>query len=109
METPHANGARAPRGMTICDGRGGALTLDLASPEVGSLADACRRLMGCHLPPGASVLKVSTAGGVYLLSTHARADGGLQISNLYDPAERIVLTRDLAEIVVALLERRPSA
>ena len=96
--------ARHP-GMTIIDGRGGSLTLDLARPELHWLAEACERLADGNLPPNASVLKVHAAGQVYLLARHSHADHApeISISNLFDPGERVVLTEDTARLATNLI------
>lgn len=99
--------ADARRGMMIFDGCGGKLRLDLSCGALWWLADACRRLMSQAMPPGASMLKVSVASQVYLVSRGATSDGSAQIrvANVFDPSERIALSCDLAEMVVALIEQ----
>ncbi len=95
------------RGMTICDGQGGTLTLDLTRKELRWLVFACRRLLAGSVPPGASMLKVDAGNTVYLLSCLPHADGEaeIRIADLYDPTQRAILPRDLAEMMAALLER----
>lgn len=94
-------------GMTICDGWGGALTLDLSRGELRWLVYACRSLIAGTVPPGASMLKVHAGNTVYLLNYHSRADGEaeMQITDLYDPTQQVVLPRDLAEMIAALVEQ----
>src|SRR5262245_9926588 len=92
--------------LTICDGRGGTLVLDLASPHLGWLVDAIGRLVSDQLPAGACLLKVFAAEQVYLLrrSTTAKGETEVQVTNLFDPAEQVVLSALLAEIVASLGE-----
>jgi hypothetical protein len=93
------------RGMTIADGRGGALWLDLASPGISRLAEALLRLMSGRVPPGATVLKVTVGAEVYLASWREGGDGEemLQLAKLFDPGERVALSRTTAETVASLL------
>lgn len=92
-------------GITIVDGHGGSLDLDLSQPDLHWLADACERLAGGELPPNAGVLKVHAAGQVYLLARRTRADQApeISISSLFGPGERVVLTDDIAHLVTLLI------
>lgn len=108
-ETPPATAERpTPRGagLTIADGGGGHLALDLRCGELRWLADACRRLMSGALPQGASAIKVRAAEKCYLVNSATAADGGPRITivNLFDPGERVALTSDVAAVVAALIE-----
>lgn len=91
---------------TICDGRGGSLSLDLTNQELHWLADACKRLAEGETPPSASMLKVHAAGETYLLTRQADAEREVEIhvTNLFDPGEHVTLTRDLVQIVASLVE-----
>ena len=93
--------------MMIYDGCGGKLWLDLSCGALWWLADACRRLIARDMPPGASMLKVSVASQVYLVSLGADSDGSarIRVANVFDPGERVTLSCDLAEMVVALIEQ----
>jgi hypothetical protein len=93
------------RGMMIYDGCGGKLWLDLSCGALWWLADACRRLISQDMPPGASMLKVSVASQVYLVSRAVDSDNSVRIrvANVFDPGERVALSCDLAEMVVALI------
>lgn len=113
------------RAMTICDGNGGTLSLDLTCSETGWLADACRRLLSGSVPRGASAIKVHASEKCYMLTRHTDgadgsngsngadgADGAgdsdgeeIHIVNLFDPAEHIALAHDIAWLVISLLER----
>jgi hypothetical protein len=96
-----------PRTMTICDGRGGSLGLDLDCLELEALAFACHCLLDDLAPPGASVIKVTAGEQVYLVS-RPRPAGDLvclQIASLYEPGERVQLAPDMALLVVALVEQ----
>src|SRR5262249_53980459 len=92
--------------MTICDGQGGSLVLDLASPHLRWLVDAIGRLVSDRLPAGACLLKVFAAEQVYLLRRCTTASGELeiQITNLFDPSEQVTLSQMLAEMVASLGE-----
>jgi hypothetical protein len=96
-----------PRMMTICDGLGGSLDLDLDCRELEALTFACRCLLDGMAPPGASLIKVTAGDEVYLVSHPQPADDSvcLQIVSLYQPTERVRLTWDLAQLVVALIEQ----
>lgn len=96
---------------TICDGRGGSLSLDLSNQELHWLADACQRLAEGNTPPSASMLKVHAAGETYLLTRYVGADHEIEvhIANMFDPGEHVALTRDLVEIVVSLVEHALNA
>jgi hypothetical protein len=96
-----------PRKLTICDGLGGSLGLDLDCRELEALTFACHHLLDGIAPPGASLLKVTAGEQVYLVSRPKPSDEVicLEIASLYEPNERIQLTPDLARIVVALVEQ----
>ena len=96
-----------PRKITICDGLGGSLGLDLDCRELEALTFACHHLLDGMAPPGASVLKVTAGKHVYLVSRPKPSDEAicLEIASLYEPDARIQLTPDMARIVVALVEQ----
>lgn len=102
-----ASGGSFPRTMTICDGLGGSLGLDLDCLELEALTFACHCLLDDVAPPGASLIKVTAGDQVYLVSRPKPADGliCLEIASLYDPGERVQLTPDMARLVVALVEQ----
>lgn len=89
-------------GMTILDGHGGALVLDLSRPELHLLGDACGRLLAGDVPRHASVIKVRCGEHCYILSR--QSEDTLRIVNFFDPAERVILGLDLARIVAGMLE-----
>src|SRR5262249_42069296 len=95
------------RMMTICDGLGGSLDLDLDCRELEALILACHCLLDGMAPPGASLIKVTAGDEVYLVSVPKSAGEAvyLQIASLYEPTERVQLNRDLAQLVVALIEQ----
>lgn len=99
----------AQRGMTILDGRDGALTLDLAHPELRLLSEACKRLLAGDVPRGASVIMVRSGACCYIVSHQASSQGEpvLTISNLFDRGERVTLGLDLARVVIGLLDAAP--
>lgn len=99
------------RALSLVDGAGGRLTLQLTREERRALVEACRRVVGGSIPPGASMIKLCASGGeVYLVSSRL-APGGqrtLRIANLYDPAEAVSLPcapDAQADTVMALVER----
>lgn len=89
-------------GMTIMDGRGGSLALDLSHPELCWLADACEQLTGGNV---SGILKVHAAGQVYVLARHSHADQQVEISisSLFDPGERVVLTEDTVHLATLMI------
>jgi hypothetical protein len=99
-------GAGLPRGFTITDGKGGVLSLDLASPNLDAFAEACRLLAKGPLPSGASVLVVRLEHEDYVLTycDGALGAGEIQIASLNDPLWRVRLSPELAEVVAALVE-----
>ncbi len=94
-------------GMIVTDGMGGHLALDLSSPELRWLAEACRQLTGEASPSWTTMLKVHCAGTVYLVMRHEPASGDreIEITSMADPAEHVRLSRDLAQLVASLIER----
>jgi hypothetical protein len=96
-----------PRTMTVCDGFGGSLGFDLDSRELEALTFACQSLLDGIAPPGASLMKVTAAEQVYLVSRPLPNDDAvcLEIASLYEPGARIRLTPDMARLVVALVEQ----
>jgi hypothetical protein len=96
-----------PRTMTICDGLGGSLGLDLDCRELEALTFACHCLLDDMAPPGASLMKVTAGEQVYLVSRPQPSDSAicLEIASLYEPDARIQLTPDMARLVVALVEQ----
>jgi hypothetical protein len=93
--------------MTICDGLGGSLGLDLDCRELEALTFACHCLLDDIAPPGASLIKVTAGDQVYLVRRPKPSDDAicLQIASLYEPEERVQLTADMALLVVALVEQ----
>ena len=101
------NTGKPRNGMIVTDGVGGHLTLDLSSRELHWLAEACRQLAGESSPSWTTMLKVHCAGTVYLVMRHELANGDreIEITSMADPAERVRLSRDLAQLVASLIER----
>ena len=93
--------------IIVADGLGGHMTLDLSSHELLWLAKACRQLTGEASPPWTTMLKVRCAGVVYLVMRHEAASGDreIEITNMANPAEHVRLSRDLTQLVAALIER----
>ncbi len=95
--------------LTVLDGCGGALSLDLASDELRWLAEACRRLLRGAMPLGASALKVRAAEKCYLVTrrplTRATETAcSVIIADLYDPGVAVTLTSDLAEALESMID-----
>lgn len=101
------HGGKRRTGMTVADGLGGHLALDLSSRELRWLAEACRQLAGETPPSWARMLKVHCANVVYLVIRHESANGDreIEITNMADPSEHVRLSRDLAQLVASLIER----
>ena len=109
QEAAAAIAARRGPAITVLDGCGGALSVDLSSSEVRWLADACHCLLHGALPQGASALKVRTAEKCYLVSRRANTRStddacDITIANLFDPGESVTLPSGLASLVTALIE-----
>lgn len=104
LAPPQRSGAHG--GMTILDGHGGALALDLATIEPDMLSDACQRLLTGDVPHGACVIKVCFGDHCYVLSRRGSQHGSdiLAITKLFDPGEHVALDLDLAWIVMGLLD-----
>lgn len=103
-----ASYARRPA-LTVLDGRGGALSLDLAAGELRWLVDACRRMLRGAAPAGASALKVRAAEKWYLVSSaitdpSTATPRDVTIANLYDPGETVTLASDLAEMLATMID-----
>ena len=98
--------ARRHHALTIADGHGGGLSLDLRRGDVLLLADACRRLTAGAMPEGASAIKVRAAETCYLVSRAALPAGepSITVLNLFDPSQRVQLAGDLAATLAALIE-----
>jgi hypothetical protein len=98
--------------LTVLDGQGGALSLDLSCGELCWLVNACRRLLQGALPRGASAFKVRAAERCFLVSRVAcddvDADGQceprLSITDLFDPGASVTLPLELAAVVTSLIE-----
>src|SRR5258708_1563105 len=98
--------------LTVLDGQGGALSLDLSCGELQWLVDACRRLLQGALPRGASAFKVRAAERCFLVSRVACDDAAgasereprLTIADLFDPGASVTLPLELAAVVTSLIE-----
>jgi hypothetical protein len=92
--------------LAIADGKGGALSLDLATPNLDAFTAACRLIAKGPLPWGGTVLIVRLEPEVYVLSYSEAANGTpeVQIASLHDPLARIHLSPELAEVVATLID-----
>lgn len=95
--------ARHPQ-MTICDGQGGVLSLDLTQPGLDELAHAFNALLESKLPPGACLLQVLAGSDIYLLRRVKRAPTTIGITRMGAQAQEVSLTEDVLLIVTRLLE-----
>lgn len=93
-------------GMTIFDGVGGVIALALSPGELGRFVEAYRWLAANTLDGGVGTIKVALGAKTYLLHRRPMAGNNmvLRIMNMYDPGEQVVLSSDLAQVVLTLLE-----
>jgi len=93
------------RQVTISDGLGGVLSLDLTAPGLDELARACKALLTGALPPGACLMRVWVGDDTYVLRRVKRAPTSIGISRLGAQAQEVSLAEDVLQLVVGLLER----
>ena len=93
------------RHVTICDGLGGVLSLDLTTPGLNELARACKALLIGALPPGACLMRVWVGDETYMLRRVERAPNSIGITRLGAQPQEVSLADDVLLLVVGLLER----
>ena len=101
------------RYVTISDGLGGILHLDLLRPGLDDLARACNALLaGMPLPPGACLMRVAAGDDTYLLRRVKAAPTSIGILRLVAQGQGVSLNEDVLRLVMGLIERtrhlRPS-
>ena len=101
------------RFVTISDGLGGILHLDLLRPGLDDLARACKALLaGMPLPPGACLMRVSAGEDTYLLRRVKAAPTSIGILRMGVQRQSVSLNEDVLRLVIGLIEqtrhRRPS-
>lgn len=95
----------AHRQLTISDGQGGLLSLNLSQPGLDDLADACNALLMGTLPPGACLMRVWAGDDTYLLRRVKHAPTRIGIMRLGASAQEISLTEDVLKMVTELIEQ----
>jgi len=93
------------RYVTISDGLGGVLSLDLTTPGLDELALACKALLTGALPPGACLMRVWVGDEAYMLRRVKRAPNSIGITRLGAQTQEVSLADDVLLLVVGLLER----
>jgi len=93
------------RHLTISDGLGGVLSLELTTPDLDELARACKALLTGALPPGACLMRVWVGDETYLLRRVKRAPNSIGITRLGAQTQEVSLSEDVLLLVVGLLER----
>lgn len=93
------------RHVTICDGLGGVLSLDLTTPGLDELALACKALLTGTLPPGACLMCVQVGNETYMLRRVKRAPNSIGVTRLGAQTQEVSLADDVLRLVVGLLER----
>ena len=101
------------RYVTISDGLGGILNLDLLRPGLDDLARACKALLaGMPLPPGACLMRVYAGDDTYLLRRVKAAPTSIGILRLGAQSQGVSLNEDVLRLVIGLIEQtrhlRPS-
>jgi hypothetical protein len=91
--------------VTICDGLGGVLSVDLTTPGLDELARACKALLTGALPPGACLMRVWVGDETYMLRRVKRAPNSIGIIRLGAQSQEVSLADDVLLLVVGLLER----
>jgi hypothetical protein len=92
--------------MAIVDDLGGVLSLDVSSPDVTALRDACQLLLPAKRLGWASAIKVRMGERCLLVRRRAGEDGAsrIDIVDLYDSSQRVSLTSDLVGVLLGVLD-----
>jgi hypothetical protein len=93
------------RQLTISDGQGGILSLDLSQSGLDELADACNALLMGKLPPGACLMRVWIGDEPYLLRRLKHTPDSIGIARLGAQAQEVSLTSDVLRLVIELIEQ----
>ena len=93
------------RQLTISDGQGGILSLDLSQSGLDELADACNAQLMGKLPPGACLMRVWIGDEPYLLRRVKHAPDSIGIARLGAQAQEASLTGDVLRLVIELIEQ----
>lgn len=104
----HAGGAitlRQTRMITILDGLGGALSLNLTQPGLDALAHACNALLLDTLPPGACLLSVRVGDDMYLLRRVIDPPAFIGITRVGARAQEVALSETVVRLVAGLVEQ----
>jgi hypothetical protein len=96
------------RHVTISDGLGGVLSLDLTAQGLDELALACKALLTGALPPGACLIRVWVGDETFMVRRVKRAPNSIGIIRLGAQTQEVSLAGDVLQLVVGLLERTQS-
>jgi hypothetical protein len=96
------------RHVTISDGLGGVLSLDLTAQGLDELARACNALLTGAVPPGACLMRVWVGGDTYLIRRVKRAPTSIGITCLGAQPQEVSLSEDAISLLIRLLERTQS-
>jgi hypothetical protein len=96
------------RFLTISDGQGGVLSLDLTQPGLDALAHTCEALLRGTLPPGACLMRVVVGEDTYLLRRVKQTPDSIGISRLGAPHQDVSLTADVLRLVVGVIQQSRS-
>jgi hypothetical protein len=94
--------------LTVTDGQGHVLALNLGAPNLDALAEACRLIARGPLPSGASTISVRVGRDVYVLSWHTNPAGvpDIEIAQLFQPGCWLHLAPDMVVLFASLIEER---
>lgn len=106
VDDTHICDLHHPR-ITICDGLGGLLHLDLTQPGLDELAHACTALLAATLAPGSCMIRVWVGDDTFQLRQATRAPitiGITRITRLETEARGLALSEDVLRLVIQLLD-----
>lgn len=93
------------RQMTISDGQGGVLTLDLTQPGLDELARAFDTLLTGTLPHRACLMRVQAGKETFLLWRVKHAPASVGITRLGAQSQEISLSEDVLRLVTRMLAK----
>lgn len=91
--------------MTISDGQGGILQLDLSQPGLDELTRACDALLTGKLPSGACLMRVWAGDDTYLLRRVKHSPASIGITRLGAQTQEISLAEDVLQLVTRVIEQ----
>lgn len=94
--------------MTITDGQGGILQLDLSQPGLDELSSACDALLSGKLPSGAFLMRVWAGEETYLLRRVKHAPSSIGITRLGAQTQEVSLAEDVLRLVTGVIAQTRS-